>query len=283
MSERQLKVFLCHSSGDKPSVRDLYVRLLSAADYIAPWLDEENLLPGQRWEEEIPKAVRNSDIVLVCLSKDSIQKTGYVQKEIKVALDVADTQPEGTIYIIPVKLEECQIPNRLSHLQYVNLYEGKGFDRLMRALLSGAKKLSIGKLTPTKRTDKTTSDPTAPSSSYENWKLTIRVRYVEDVVILDMEGRMTIGEGSVVLRNTIRSLLHEERKNILLNLAGVTYVDNSGVGELVSSFTVVRGTGGQFKFLNLPEKIRALFRIVKLLDIFESFTDEADALDSFRK
>lgn len=142
MSKRQLKVFLCHSSGDKPAVRDLYERLRSAAGYISPWLDEEDLLPGQRWQDEIPKAVRDSDVVIVCLSQSSINKKGYVQKEIKYALDVADEQPEGAIFLIPVKLEECEIPGRLSHLQCVNI-EGKGFERLISSLQYRARSLGI--------------------------------------------------------------------------------------------------------------------------------------------
>ncbi|HTP10322.1 MAG TPA: TIR domain-containing protein, partial [Anaerolineae bacterium] len=89
-----LRIFLCHSSADKPAVRELYQRL--RADGFAPWLDEEDLLPGQDWQHEIPKVVRNADAVIVCLSHGSITKTGYVQKEIKFALDVADEQPEDT-------------------------------------------------------------------------------------------------------------------------------------------------------------------------------------------
>jgi hypothetical protein len=126
VSERQLKVFLCHSSGDKPAVRDLYDRLRSAADYITPWLDEEDLLPGQRWQDEIPKAVRDSDAVIVCLSQSSVNKKGYVQKEIKYALDVADEQPGGTIFLLPALLEDCELPERLRHLHSVSLPRGRG-------------------------------------------------------------------------------------------------------------------------------------------------------------
>jgi hypothetical protein len=118
-------------------VRNLYHRL--RADDVDPWLDEEKLLPGQHWEQEIPKAVRNSDIVVVCLSKGSITKSGYVQKEIKYALDAADEQPEGTIFLIPLKLEECNIPDRLRHLHYVNLYDETGYDRLIASLQERAK------------------------------------------------------------------------------------------------------------------------------------------------
>ncbi len=113
-SVMSLSVFLCHASDDKPVVRELYERLQSEG--FDPWLDEENLFPGQDWKYEISRAVRNSDVVLVCLSENSVSKTGYVQREIKVALDVADEQPEGAIFIVPVKLEECDVPDRLRYL-----------------------------------------------------------------------------------------------------------------------------------------------------------------------
>ena len=129
---RSLRVFLCHSSTDKAAVRELYERLRT--DGIDPWLDEENLLPGQAWEQEIPKAVRNNDIVIVCLSRTAVGKTGYVQKEIRYALDVADELPDGTIFLIPLRLEHCEIPDRLRRWHCVNLFEEKGYEKLMRAL-----------------------------------------------------------------------------------------------------------------------------------------------------
>jgi hypothetical protein len=125
-------IFLCHSSADKPAVRALYHRL--RGDGVNPWLDEEDLLPGHLWETEIPKAVRSSAAVIVCLSRSSIQKTGYLQKEIKYALDAADEQPEGKVFLIPAKLEECPVPDRLKHLHWVNLFEPNGYERLLRAL-----------------------------------------------------------------------------------------------------------------------------------------------------
>ncbi len=128
----RLKIFLCHASEDKPRIRDLHMRLRDDGYY--PWLDEEDLLPGQVWEKEIPKAVRNSHIVIVALSKKAISKSGYVQKEISYALDVAEEQPEGSIFIIPLKLEECDVPDRLKRWQWVNLFEKKGYDRLFFAL-----------------------------------------------------------------------------------------------------------------------------------------------------
>jgi cold shock CspA family protein len=138
---RRLRVFLCHSSNDKPIVRDLYHRL--CAENIEPWLDEESLLPGHDWQHEITQAVRASDVVIVCLSCGSINRTGYVQKEIKYALDVADEQPEGAIFLIPLKLEECDSPARLRRWQWVNLFEERGYHRLMLALRSRANTLGV--------------------------------------------------------------------------------------------------------------------------------------------
>jgi hypothetical protein len=112
---------------------------------IEAWLDEEKLLPGQDWQHEIPKAVREADVVIVCLSRGSTTKTGYVQKEIKYALDVADEQPEGGIFIIPAKLEECDIPDRLKRLHCVNLFEKSGYPKLLQSLQVIASKLeSVG-------------------------------------------------------------------------------------------------------------------------------------------
>jgi len=144
-----LRIFLCHSSGDKEVVRSLYERLL--ADGFNPWLDEKNILPGQEWELEIRKAVRSSAVVLVCLSRAAINKAGFVQKEIKYALDLADEQPEGAIFIIPVRLEECDVPERLRRWHWVDFYRDQGYTLLRRALATkipafDAKKESSPKL-----------------------------------------------------------------------------------------------------------------------------------------
>src|SRR5215472_16600491 len=91
----RLRVFRWHASDDKAAVRGLYQKLRSHG--VDPWLDEEDLLPGQVWGMEIPKAVRSSAVIIVCLSRSTISKSGYVQKEIKVALDAADEQPDNQI------------------------------------------------------------------------------------------------------------------------------------------------------------------------------------------
>jgi hypothetical protein len=128
----RLRVFLCHSSEDKPTVLELWHRL--CADNIEPWFDKKSLLPGQNWESEIKRAVRTSDAVIVCLSRGSVSKKGFVQKEIRFALDIADEHPEDSIFIIPARLEDCAVPDRLRVWQWVNLYEEDGYQSLTRAL-----------------------------------------------------------------------------------------------------------------------------------------------------
>ncbi|MDQ3710801.1 MAG: STAS domain-containing protein [Acidobacteriota bacterium] len=113
-------------------------------------------------------------------------------------------------------------------------------------------------------------------------ELNLTERQAGDITILDMDGKVTIGEGSVALRTTIRRLLGEGKKKILLNLGRVGYVDSSGIGELVSSFTAVNKEEGSLKLLNLTQKIQDLLAITKLLTVFDVYDSEADALSSFK-
>ena len=119
--KRKLRVFLCHASQDKPAVRDLY-RQLAAEPWIDPWLDEEKLLPGQDWNLEIEKAVESSDAVVVCLSNNSVTKEGYVQKELRKVLSMADEKPEGVIYMLPVRLGDCSLPRKLQATQAIDYF-----------------------------------------------------------------------------------------------------------------------------------------------------------------
>ena len=107
------------------------------------WIDEEKLLPGQDWELEIRKAVRISDIVLVCLSNSSATSSGYVHKEMKFAVDIAEEKPEGTIFIIPCRFDNVEMPEKLIRFQWVNLFEKSGFERLFASLITRARSLGI--------------------------------------------------------------------------------------------------------------------------------------------
>src|SRR5215471_707192 len=107
-------------------------------------------------------------------------------------------------------------------------------------------------------------------------------RHVDGVTIVDLSGRITLGEGSVVLRDTIKDLLGKGQKKILLNLGDVSYIDSSGIGELVSAFTSVRNQGGELKLLNLTKKVHDLLQITKLYTVFDIRDDEATAIQSFK-
>jgi anti-sigma B factor antagonist len=111
----------------------------------------------------------------------------------------------------------------------------------------------------------------------------ISTRQVDGVTILDMSGRITLGEGSVQLRDAVRDLLGKGQKHILLNLGDVTYIDSSGIGELVSAFTTVKNQGGELKLLNLTRKVHDLLQITKLYTVFDVKDDEASAVASFKK
>jgi CheY-like chemotaxis protein len=141
---RPIRVFLCHASDDKHEVRKLHSWLTEHG--FVPWLDERDILPGQDWHEAIKSAVRASDVVLICLSPTAVSKSGYVQKELREALDVADEQPFGAIFLIPTKLAECEVPSRLQHLQWVELYKDGRHDALLAALRLRAASVHFGGL-----------------------------------------------------------------------------------------------------------------------------------------
>ncbi len=110
----------------------------------------------------------------------------------------------------------------------------------------------------------------------------IEMRTVGDIRILDCSGKITLGEGTMSIRNTVRDILQSGAKKIILNLADVNYIDSSGVGELVSTYTTVANSGGQLKLLNLTKKLRDLLAITKLLTVFDIYDSEKAVLASFR-
>jgi tetratricopeptide (TPR) repeat protein len=135
-----VKIFLAHALEDKEAIRKLYSQL--TAKGFKPWLDEVDLLAGQNWRLEIPKAIKQSDIFVACFSSQSIQKNGYVQKEFRLALDTYSEKPVGTIYLIPIKLDNCQIPDlqlpqlgvSLRDIQWIDFWKTDGLARLTKAI-----------------------------------------------------------------------------------------------------------------------------------------------------
>lgn len=115
----KLRVFLCHASQDKPIVRELFQRLL-AEGWIDPWLDEENLFPGQERSLEVDRALESADMVITCLSKQSLSADGYIQRELKAVVDIARDKPENSLFIVPIRLDDCDVPRSLRPWQYVD-------------------------------------------------------------------------------------------------------------------------------------------------------------------
>jgi len=142
----KLRVFLCHSSEDKPAVRSLYNRLVKLG--VDCWLDERKLLAGQHWQREIRRALKDAHVVIICLSSKSVKRKGYMQKELKDALEIAQEYPDGTIYIIPARLDDCLVPEGLSHLQWVDIYEDKGYNCLLESLQFRANEMIDSEDTP---------------------------------------------------------------------------------------------------------------------------------------
>ena len=112
-------------------------------------------------------------------------------------------------------------------------------------------------------------------------ELDLKERQAGDVTILDLSGEVRIGDSSVALRDSIRTLADQGKKKVLLNLGGVKYIDSTGIGELIANYTTISRSGGQLKLLNLTDRIQNLLVITKLLTVFDSYDNEAEALKSF--
>jgi hypothetical protein len=129
---KQLQVFLMYARSNKEAVHRLYDRL--GKDGAKAWLDEEKILPGQDWQYEIRKAIYSSDVIIVCLSRRFNRQGGYRHEELRIALEKANSAPNGKIFIIPARLEMCNLPQPLRRWQRVDLFEADGYKNLMNAL-----------------------------------------------------------------------------------------------------------------------------------------------------
>jgi hypothetical protein len=139
------QIFLSYAREDKEKVENLYQELTNAG--FKPWMDTKDLLPGEKWESIIQQAIRNSDFFLLCLSKNSVKKRGYFQREKKTALDILQEMLDDDIYLIPIRLEECEVPSDLRNYQWVDLFAEDGRTQLMKAIQVGMERREIS-LTP---------------------------------------------------------------------------------------------------------------------------------------
>lgn len=138
---KEFSVFICYASEDSSKAEALHEYLIGYG--LKAWFNKRNILPGKNWEDEIHSAIRNSHTVIALLSKSSITKEGFVQKELRTALDVANEKPEGTIFVIPARLEDCQIPSSLAKYQWVDLFSENGLENMMQSLQERARSLGI--------------------------------------------------------------------------------------------------------------------------------------------
>lgn len=234
-------IFLGHASEDKPQAAVLYHRL--RAEGLSPWLDAVDLIPGQNWRDEIPKAIKSAGVFLACLSKRSVAKEGYVQREFRYALSVYAERPPGSIYLIPVRLDDCEVPHiRLSELevnmldlQWVDLFADNGFERLLKAIMlalpsSGAK--DDGKtfestdLAPAQRPD---WPETAPS---------IGLPHDENLKAVGIEKHYPIGRSSRGLIGPEDKPLHVSRPALKAAAWIATAVITSAFGLAVILFSI---------------------------------------------
>jgi hypothetical protein len=132
---KQLQIFLLHARRDERIVRRLYRRLLR--DGADVWLDQAKLLPGQDWQYEIHQAIHGSDVVIACLSRRFNKEGGYRHEELRIAVEKANSLPDRKIFLIPARLEQCDMPALLQRWQCVDLFEGEGYKSLIRALREG--------------------------------------------------------------------------------------------------------------------------------------------------
>lgn len=129
---QKTNIFLIHAHSDKDAVRRLYQRLIENG--VNAWLDAERLQPGQDWQNEIRNALLKCDVVLVCLSRNFDKQQGYRHEELKLALEKANFLPNDEVFIIPVRLEKCDMPISLRHLHRVDLFKAGGYKKLVNAL-----------------------------------------------------------------------------------------------------------------------------------------------------
>ena len=131
-STQKTSVFLIHAHSDRETVHKLYQRMVK--DGINVWLDAERLQPGQDWQNEIRNALLKCEVVLVCLARGFDKQHGYRHEELKLALDKASFVPDDRVFIIPVRLEECEVPESLNHLHRVDVFKPGGYKKLLSVL-----------------------------------------------------------------------------------------------------------------------------------------------------
>jgi hypothetical protein len=264
--KRPLKVFLCHAHADRDAVRALYTRLTK--DGLDAWLDKEKLLPGQDWEYEIRKAVREADVVVICLSKH-FNQAGFRQKEVRLALDTAMEKLEGEIFIIPARLEECETLESLRRWQWVDLFEENGYAMLIRALRTHADKIGVTLQMKKRRVTK----KNVPENKREEPQPTSGIQLSTEVIV-------PIGTSIEDLIRYLQNYLSKDANILLASIGGITWEErrNNPFSDWQAllfrmRFTVEVVEGKEVKVYHSEggEKI-GVFSVTRLSDIRSKLT-----------
>ncbi len=199
-----LAVFLCHASEDEKQVYELYQRLKT--DGFEPWFNKENLYPGQNWHLEIEKQLKKSDAIIVCLSKNALDRQGYIQRELRKALDVAEEKPEDAIFLIPIKLEKCETPVQFNKWQFTNLFEKDGYERVKYALQIRATQLKRAINSTVHANDEEFNQPENTAMPYNAPEVSTYQRHLPLYILIDCSGSMA-GDAIEQIRLGLKALI----------------------------------------------------------------------------
>lgn len=256
--KKKLLVFLSHASQDKAAVRELCERL--RADGFDPWLDTERLLPGQDWDLEIEKALRASDAILLCFSELSVQKEGYIQREYKRAMRYQEEKPDGTIFVIPVRLDKCELPYFIKEIQFVDYPDD--YERLVISLNLRSGKLSSAPPVPLKKEPQAPLPASSSSPGFQNTNMSgginIQGQKVNtgDVV---SGSKYVYGSTEPKKGNTLKSEFNKIKRQID-NLPEDADVDKSYLKLFVSDIEKEVEKGNEFNASKLKNSLRLLLQ-----------------------
>jgi len=224
----KLKIFISYATEDCAIVKSVYNRLKNNG-YL-PWMDCKNILPGKEWETSIWTAVKQSDIFLVFISDKSHNKRGFLQKEIKTALNIWEKKLDDDIYIIPVRITDCIVPDILASFQYCNYFERDFWHKLNLSLNHMAEKL--GKLGSANSTNYSITTKVMEEANDDTISYTIRLEYPV------LEGKSNLSEINSVIEGFIMGRLHEQRKHVVEMRKDTDLVELYGESHWVDDFQI---------------------------------------------
>ena len=281
----QAKVFLSYASEDAPAVEELHSRLIKEGH--RPWMDTQDILPGQVWRQAISKSIRSSDIFLACLSRRSVNKRGLLQKELREALEVWDERPHGDIFLIPVKLEECDVPEPLQAFQWLDLAQETAWSRLLRALELSMERQAAIDVDASDLGDDAKflaaplPDSSTPSEqpSRTGMSLNVSLDTEHRIAVVRTDGYIN-NQGGEALAETIYGLTTLGYNQAVLNLGRTKIVNSIGISILVEIIETFLEIKGNIVFSDLTDTVTKTFIVMGLSQYSEIYETEDLALKS---